>query len=170
MSFIAKGLQVFGALALASVIAVFGYITYSFVSDSDHTNTATKDNVQFVFNWGGLNAKQDYKLLSSFESRRSLNGDHLDHYCIQIADFTPSANEKENWAPISALGSAAQEAVSQAQDSGNAPQCFGRKLGKSPELQTYIWSVTLHGRRVTAYDIILFDAQTKRLLYVSDKT
>jgi uncharacterized membrane protein len=49
MSFIAKGLQVFGALALAAVLAVFGYITYSFVFDSDHTNKATQDGVQFIF-------------------------------------------------------------------------------------------------------------------------
>ena len=165
MSFIAKGFQVFGALALAAILAVFGYITYFFVSD-----TATKDNVQFVFNWGGIKTNQDYKVLSSFESQRSLNGDHLDHYCIQITDFSPSANEKENWASISELNSVAQEAVSQAQTNGKATQCFGRELGKSPELQAYVWSVTLHGRSVTAYDIILFDAQTKRLLYVSDKT
>ena len=170
MSFIAKGLQIFGALALAAVMAVFGYITYSIVFDSDHTNTATQDSIQFVFNWGGLKASQDFKLLNSFESRRSLNGDHLDYYCIQISDFTPSANEKENWAAISTLNGAAQEAVSQAQANGNAPQCFGRELGKSPELQAYVWSITLHGRRVTAYKIILFDAQTNRLLYVSDKT
>lgn len=169
MSFIAKGLQIFGALALAAVIAVFGYVTYSIVFDADHTNTATQDSVQFVFKWGGLNASQDFKLLNSFESRRSLNGDHLDYYCIQISDFTPSANEKENWAAVSAIDSTAQEAVSQAQANGNAPQCFGRELAP-PELQAYVWSVTLHGRRVTAYDIILFDAQTKRLLYVSDKT
>jgi hypothetical protein len=94
----------------------------------------------------------------------------LDYYCIHISDFTTPANEKENWAAISALDSAAQEAFSQAQANGNAPQCFGRELGKSSELQAYVWSVTLHGHRVTAYDIILFDAQTKRLLYVSDKT
>ncbi len=123
-----------------------------------------------MFNWGGLKANQDYHLLNSFESRRSLNGDHLDHYCIQITDFIPSANEKEHWEPISALDRVAQAAVSQAQTNGNAPQCFGREPGKSPELQAYVWSVTFHGRHVTAYDIILFDAQTKRLLYVSDKT
>ena len=100
MSFITKGLQVFGALAFAAVVAVFGYITYIFVSDTDRTNTATKDSVQFVFNWGGININQDYKVLSSFESQRSLTGDHLDHYCIQITDFSPSGNEKENWASI----------------------------------------------------------------------
>lgn len=170
MPFIAKSLQIVGALALAAVIAVFGHITYRIVFDTDHTNTATQDSVQFVFNWGGLQASQDFKLLNSFESRRSMNGDHLDYYCIQISDFTPSANEKENWVAISALNSAAQEAVSQAQANGNAPQCFGRELGNSPELQAYVWSVTIHGRSVTAYDIILFDALTKRLLYVSDKT
>ena len=68
MSLIAKELQVFGALALATVLAVFGYFKYSFVFDSDITNTATHDGVQFVFNWGGLTASQNYKLLSSFES------------------------------------------------------------------------------------------------------
>ena len=170
MPFIAKGLQVFGALALAAVVAVLGYITYIFVTDSDRINTATKDNVQFIFNWGGLKTSQDYKVLNSFESQRSLNGDHLDHYCIQITDFSPSTSQKENWAPISALDSVAKEAISLAQTNGNATQCFGRELGKLPDLQAYVWSVTLHGRSVTAFDIILFDAQTKRLLYVSDKT
>ncbi len=170
MSFIAKGLQAFGALALVVVVAIVGYITYIVVSDSDHTNTATKDDVKFVFNWGGLKPTQEYKVLSSFSSGRSLNGDHLDHYCIQITDFSPSDREKQNWSQVSALGATPQEAALQAQTNGDAEQCFGRKLGKSPELLAYIWSVTIHGHVVTAYDIILFDAQTKRLLYVSDKT
>jgi hypothetical protein len=170
MSFVAKGLQAFGALALAVAVAIIGYVIYIFASNSDQTNTAMKADVLFVLNWGGLKPSQEYKVLSSFISGRSLNGDHLDHYCIQITDFSPSASEKQNWSQVSALGSTAQEAALQAQTNGDAEQCFGRELGKSPELQAYIWSVTIHGHVVTAYDIILFDPQTKRLLYVSDKT
>jgi len=170
MSYLAKGLQIFGALALVALVAVAGYVAYLYVSNSDRTDSATNDGVKFVLNWGGLDANQGYKVLHSFESQRSLTGDHLDHYCIQIADFSPAIEERENWTPLAGLDGWAKEAASRAYASGDAPECFERALAESPELQAYVWSVTAHGRNVEAYDIILFDAQTKRLLYVSDKT
>ncbi|GAA5171286.1 hypothetical protein [Viridibacterium curvum] len=170
MRYIAKGLQIFGALSLAAVIAALGYLTYAIASNVDRENVATKRSVAFVLNWGGLSTSQEYKVLSSFESARSFTGDHLDHYCIQISNFSPSDNEKENWQQVSSLGSPAKEAAIEAQKNGNASECFARDITNSDKTLAYVWSATLHSSRITAYDIILFDPQTKRLLYVSDKT
>jgi hypothetical protein len=168
--YIAKGLQIFGAFSLAAVVIALGYLAYAVASNVDKENVATKRSVEFVLNWGGLKTSQEYEVVSSFQSERSFTGDHLDHYCIQISDFSPRDNEKENWLIVSRLSGPVKEASIAAQQSGNASQCFGRDIANVGELMTYVWSATLSSRHITAYDIIFFDPQTKRLLYVSDKT
>ena len=170
MRYIAKGLQIFGALSLAAIVAALCYLAYAVAFNVDRENVATKRGVEFVLNWGGLKASQEYKVLNSFESARSLTGDHLDYYCIQISDFSPSGNERENWQLVSNMGSPAKEAAINAQQNGNALRCFGHDISSSGKALAYIWSVTLHSRQVTSYDMIFFDPQTKRLLYVSEKT
>lgn len=170
MNHVAKGLRVFGVFALLALAAIAVYILHAFASNSDQTNTASGSDVVFVLNWGGLKSDQEYTVLNSFTSARSLTGDHLDYYCIQITDFSPSGGEKANWMPIPSLDSTAREAVAQALSNGNAEQCFGPGPAHAKELMAYVWSATIHGRYVTAYDVILFDAETRKLLYVSHKT
>jgi hypothetical protein len=168
--YISRSLQIFGALSLAATVAAFAYLTYAVKSNVDRENTATKSGVEFVLNWGGQKTDQKYEVVSSLESARSFTGDHLDYYCIQIADFSPSNNEKENWQLMSSVEKLTKEAVMQAQQNSNASRCFGRDITNSEEIQAHIWSATFHSRRITAYQIIFFDPHTKRLLYVSAKT
>ena len=170
MQCIAKGLQILGALSLAVILVAVGVLGYSVATNGNRINVATKDGVQFVFNWSGLKSNQEYKVLSSFESTRSLTGDHLDYYCIQISDFSPNDNNKENWQPVSSLLNPIKEAAHEAQQVGNASQCFGREIANPDNFLAYVWSATLHSKRITGLNVIFFDPQTKRLLYVGYKT
>lgn len=168
---VAKGLQIFGAVSVAVITVGIGHLIYTVISNVDRKDSATNQSVEFILNWGGLKTSQQFKVLGSFESARSLTGDHLDYYCLQLSDFSPSANEKENWQPLSGLHGPFREAAVRAFDAGNASRCFGRTDSRPPDtIVTYIWSIVLHSRSVTAYDVILFDPSSQRLLYVSDKT
>ena len=170
MAFIAKGLQIFGALALAALLGIIVFLTYSIYSNTDSTRIASKKETQFIFNWSGLNPNQNYKVINSLQSMRSFTGDHLDHFCIEITDFKPDENHRNTWELVSTSNPIVQDAVSKAESFGNASECFGRPAAELKNLQAYVWSIYLHGRNVTAFEIILFDSQTNRLLYVASKT
>jgi hypothetical protein len=171
MAFIAKGLQIFGALALAALLSIIGLFTYSIFLNTDRTNVATKKEAQFIFNSSGLKVDQDYKVLSSFQSERTFTGDYLDHFCLQISDFAPNENHKKSWGLVSTLNRPVQDAVSQAESFGNASECFGRAESELKNIQVHVQSVLLiNGSYPSSFEIILFDAQTNRLLYVGSKT
>ncbi len=170
MRYIAKGLQIFGALSLTALVVALGSLTYSIASNVDRENVATKSSVVFVLNSGGLNPNQEYNVVSSFESERTFTGDHLDHYCIQISDFLPNDYVKEDWQSVASLSGPVKEAAIDAQNAGNAIGCFGRDIKNSDTALVYVWSAYLRSRYISAYEIILFDPQTRRLLYVSHKT
>jgi hypothetical protein len=170
MTFIAKGLQIFGALALAALLAIIGFFAYSVYSNTDRTEIASKKETQFIFNTSGLKADQEYKVLSSFQSARSLNGDHSDHFCLEITAFNPDVTRKTKWKLVSDLSRPEQDAVASAESEIEAAECFKRQKTEFRNLQVYPPSVYLHHGFVTSYEVILFDAQTNRLFYKSYKS
>ncbi len=89
MAFIAKGLLLFGALALAALLALIGFVAYAFYTNTDSTGIASEKATRFVFTNSGLKTDQEHKVISSFESARSLSGDHQDHFCIQLTEVDP---------------------------------------------------------------------------------
>ena len=69
MQCIAKGLQILGALSLAVILVAVGVLGYSVATNGNRINVATKDGVQFVFNWSGLKSNQDTKCLVALSRR-----------------------------------------------------------------------------------------------------
>jgi len=170
MNQFSKALQIVGALSMFVTAIALGYLGYALASNVDRENAATRRSVEFVLNLGGLKAEQEYQVINSFESARSFTGDHLDCYCIQISDFSPSDSEREYWLVISSLDGPVKEAAIDALSSSNASACFGRDVAGGGSLSVYLRSATLRTMRVTAYDMVFFDPNSKRLLYVSTKT
>jgi len=170
MTFVARTLQVVGALSIAIITGVCSYIAYSVATNSDQVDKASSKDVAFVFNRSGLSTTQEFKVLSSFESVRSGTGDHLDRYCIQLSEFKIADPQEKDWSAFSSLDVTAQGVVSEALVAGEAEQCFIGKAIDPAELKTYVWSITIHRRIANAYDVILFDPTTKRLLYVGYKS
>lgn len=170
MTFVAKGLQIFGALALAALLVIVGFFAYSIYSNNDRTEIASKKETQFIFNSSGLKADQEYKVISSFQSARTFTGDHSDHFCLEISAFYPDVNNKTKWKFVPDLSRPEQDAVASAESETEAAECFKRQKTEFRNLQVYPPSVYLHHGYVTSYEVILFDAQTNRLFYKSYKS
>lgn len=168
---IGKALQATGVLAICIFVLAATFFAYELLNNNEKVNRATSEDVRFVLNWGGLNAKQNYKVVSSIESTTSLTGDHLDHYCIQLSETTGASPQKNEWLSPDKLSWPLLEVAANVFEMGKATKCFSAtSLSTLTDATAYFWSTTLHGQRVTAYDAMLIDTKTKRLFYVSLKT
>jgi hypothetical protein len=170
MAYIAKGLQIFGGFALVALLAIIGFFTYSFYSNADRTDIASKNETRFIFTNSGLKTDQEYKVVSSFESARSLSGDHQDHFCIQLTELNLDASRKNFWKLVPEFSRLELDAISRAESGEEAAECFKRTQSEFRNLQANVISVYLFHGSITAYEVILFDAQTNRLFYKSYKS
>jgi len=171
MKWLRVGLEIVGAASLLVGMALVAWIVYG--NSSDKVNKATRKDAQFILNGSGLSTNQDYKIISSYESSRSLTGDHLDYYCIELPKFEVAEWAKEEWQnlpeqnPI--LAAALQLAVNDARQQGG--DCIpSAEEANSTAMKLMFLQVVLHSRQATAADIILYDPQKRRLFYVSFKT
>ena len=81
-------LATIGAISLAAVVALTGYLTYSFtIGNQTEVDHATLDAVRFVLESADISADRLQKVLHSYVSRRSGPGDHLDAYAIQLSSI-----------------------------------------------------------------------------------
>jgi hypothetical protein len=159
-------LQAIGVLAIVAVLAVAAWI---YLPLSGGGRDAT-----FVLNWAGISPAQNWKVISSHASARSLTGDHTDYYCIQLEKFEVKDRDSlQQWRD----GPEANPVLAEAVRFGahwahtQAPSCFpSPERANSKHMKIYIWSATIHDRRPTAADVILFEPSTNRLFYVGYKT
>ena len=168
MKCVAKSLQILGAIFAVLLLCASIYVIYVLAGNRTQTDTITKKEVAFLFAWGGLNGKQNFSVISSVRSQRSLTGDHLDRICLQLTDFKPVPASLALWLPADTLASHEAEAVELALNSGE--ECFGNSQSRPAGLFAYLETITLHTGKVTAYEALLYDPHSKRLLYVSEKT
>jgi hypothetical protein len=97
MKILRTTLQIFGMLFLAAVVAAVGMYFYAFHTSTEKVNQATENQARFVLNWGGLNAKQNYSVVFSHESRNGFLPDHLIYYCLQLSEFPIDEHHREEW-------------------------------------------------------------------------
>jgi hypothetical protein len=121
---------------------------------------------------GGISTNQDFKVIASYESARSFNGDHLDYYCIELPKFEIADYAKLGWHngpekdPL--LAEALKLGINGVRD---RTDCFPAvDEANSEAVQIMFGTVTLHGQWPTAADIILYEQKRNRLYYVSYKT
>jgi hypothetical protein len=88
-------LEIIGAASLLAVVFLGVRIVYG--NSSDRVNKATRKDVQFAPNWGGISTNQDYRIVSSYQSSRSFTGDHLDYFCIELPKFEVAEWAKNQW-------------------------------------------------------------------------
>jgi hypothetical protein len=159
-------LQAVGALAILAVLAAAAWL---FLPLSSKSPDAT-----FVLNWAGISPAQNWKVISSHASPRSLTGDHTDYYCIQLEKFeVKDSHTVQQWRDGPEANPLLAEAVKFGAHWANtqSPSCFpSPDRANSKEMKIYIWSTTIHDRRPTAAEIILFEPSTNRLFYVAYKT
>lgn len=173
VKWIRLGLQTVGALSLLLLAAAAVAVALGIYSGtSEKFNKATRKDSLFILNWGGISTNQDFKVVASYQSPRSLTGDHLDYYCIELPKFEVADAEKNEWQdgpennPL--LAEALELAANDARMHGDCFPAAGQV--NSEAMKIMFVSVTLHDREPTAADIILYDTQNRKLYYVSFKT
>jgi hypothetical protein len=164
------GLEVLGAIFLLGVMGFGAWMLWG--NSSNKFNKASRKDVQFILNWGGLSPNQEYKIISSFESGRTFTGDHLDYYCIELSKFDIAGWAKDEWHdgpetnPL--LSDALQLAVDDAREHGASIPPIEKS--NSSAMKIMFPQVVARNRQATAADIILYDPDKKMLYYVSFKT
>ena len=163
-------LETIGATSILLLVAGTAWFFHN--ATSDKVDAAKRNDVLFIFNSSGVASNQDFRILSSYQSRRSMTGDHLDFYCIELSRFDISDWAKEAWHdgpeadPL--LAEALQLGVNDARQ--HSPCFLPLQEANSEDIKIAFRSVVLHSRQPTAADIILYAPKTKMLYYVSYKT
>jgi hypothetical protein len=164
-------LQIFGMLFLAAVVAAVGMYFYAFHASTEKVNQATENQARFVLNWGGLNAKQNYSVVFSHESRNGFLPDHLIYYCLQLSEFSIDEHHREEWKAGPETNPVFSQAIETAANSVNGKECFTQHgKANSKEVQAFFWSVRTNGRFPSGAQVLLYEPSSRRLLYVDYET
>jgi len=156
---------------LACVLLVF-FLYAHFFRGKTHHNTATANDVRFVFNWTQLGEENIQSVLHSSQSTRSLTGDHVDAYAIQAKAIpTIVLHDARAWTRGDHLSETEKKGVA-------FVTLFTRQFSWFPDEQellsrdiyVYCWSIVFHEKEVTAAKIIFVRPSTNRVFYASVKT
>jgi hypothetical protein len=172
MKWLRLALEVIGASALLAVAIGTIWFIHDMTSTKASIDTAKGKDALFILNWGGIPTNQDFRILSSYRSPRSMTGDHIDAYCIELSKFEVADYAKDQWQNGPEKNPLLAEALQLgADDAHEHARCFpSAKEADSEGMRIMFGSVILHGRQPSAADIILYAPKSKILYYVSYKT
>jgi len=163
-------LEILGILFLIGIVALGGMYFYGF-NDNEKINRANENQVKFVLNWGGLNVKQNYSVISSYEQQNSFLRDHLIYYCLQLSEFGVDSNHQKDWNAGPEANPVFSDVIELAANSGKSNECFTQHAQpNSKEVQVLFWAVRTHGRFPTGAQVLLYETSSRRLLYVDYET
>jgi hypothetical protein len=170
MKWLRIALEVIGVSSLVFVAVGTAWILHH--GTSERIDRAKKKDVLFILNWGGITTNQDFKIIASYESARSLTGDHLDYYCIDLPEFQVADYAKDQWHDGPEKDPVLAEALKLGLDDAR------RKAGCLPSaeeansvaMKILFESVVVRDHWPTAADIILYEPKSGRLYFVSYKT
>jgi hypothetical protein len=170
MKWFRVALELIGGASLLAVVGFGSWLLYN--NSSDRFDKASRKDALFVLNWAGLPTNQNYRVVSSYESRRNFTGDHLDYFCIELPKFQVADWAKDHWhdgpEQDALLADALETALNSAREHGSCVPSASE--ANSPAMKMMFTTVLLHNRYATAADLILYDPQKRMLYYVSYKT
>ncbi len=164
---------VWGVISAGLVCVLLVFFLYAhFFRAGKHHDIATADDVRFVFNWAQLGEENIKNVAHSYESARSMTGDHTDAYAIQ-AKTVPAGvlHDTRLWTR--------GDNLSETEGKGVAfVTLFTRQFPWFPDKQelmsgsiyVYCWSLVFHGKEATATKIIFVRPSTNTVFYASVKT
>lgn len=171
---------IWGGISLLGVIVIAGFITYrQGYGNRPKSDIATPRDVRFVLNWCRLGDERIDKILHSYESSRSLTGDHLVAYAIKIthvdlSELTSITDESQGrWYRGDKLPQFIDAAVDYVSGylGWNEISWFPNENElRSEKIYLYPWSVYYHGVRPTAAQLIFIRPSDKMVFYISGKS
>ncbi len=167
-------LAVWGAISGLLLFVALGLLAYQvyFGNESQH-NIATVNDVRFVLNWPNLGDERITAVLNSYESGRSLTGDHLDAYEIETSGVSVEDLQDPNtWVRGDKLEGVLKkgvELISSFVELDELPWFPDKNALMSDEIYVYSWSVLFHGKRATAAKLIFAKPSENKVFYASVK-
>jgi hypothetical protein len=176
-TFLVRSLLVWGAISLIGLLALAGFIGFNvWHSFGQADDVATFKDVRFVLNGCELGDQRFVKLIHSHVSARSMGGDHLDAYAINISRVSPSElllTEFGGWHRGDQLPKVMEDAVA-----------FAGRFGISSEIPwfpsetdirgeryyVYLERSEYHGTHVSAIDLILIRPSDNMVFYIGLET
>lgn len=174
MKYLKNILAIWGGLVGIALIVGVTYVGYqSTVGNSTANDRVKNDDVRFVLNWCKLGDERIISVLRSYESARSLTGDHVDAYEILTTNI--SIDELQNpevWTRGDELEGVKKEGVKLVSmfPQLNKLKWFPReKMLLSNEFYVYSRSVLFHVDRATAAKLIFVMPSENKVFYASVK-
>jgi len=159
--------------SLIIIIPTLGSMIYSY-NNVKQSNFAKKTDVNFVLNWTGLGAKRIEKVLHSTKSARSLTGDHIDAYEIQISHVSEmELQDPHSWSRGDKINSTYKDAIDFVLGWIEFDKLtWFPKYNEltSDKCYVYSWSIQYHGKYPTSAKMIFIIPSKKLVYYVSAKT
>jgi hypothetical protein len=177
-------LLIWGAISLAGVIVITGWVGYQFTfGNRNKIDFASPHDVRFVLNWCNLGESRTEKVIHSYQSSRSFTGDHLDAYAIKISRVNPeeltatnAANAERTWHRGDQLPALLDDAVCFAAmflgdgETGEIPWFPKERNLRSDQFYVFPQSIYYYGGRTISADLIFVRPADKMLFYFSAKT
>jgi hypothetical protein len=165
---IARGLQILGAISLLALLGLAIWFGYAELRNVDRHNEASARDATFILQQAGLDASQRIEVVSSAESARSLTGDHLDHYCLQLSDIRIAQAEQAHWKVPVDFEKPLHGALGEAFQQGNGAACLSvPSLEAISDIRANVLAASFRSGQLSAFRVLLLDPQKQRLLYVS---
>jgi hypothetical protein len=167
------GLMIWGGVSLLGV-AAFLYFSVG-AGNRDHAEDAKIKDVRFVLNWSGLSPDRIERIVHSYRSARSLQGDHLEAYAIKVSRVEAAellaANQGTdvNWYRGDQLSAVADLAVKFAGSWHELSWFPSEAELRSTRVFVHPWSVTFHGASADAAEIIFVRPDDNMVFFFGGK-
>ncbi len=176
MKYVKNILALVGGAALVFIaIATVSALYYYQWDNVPRHNVKDKQDVRFVLNWSNLGEDRIKSVKHSYTSERSLTGDHIDAYAIEITGV--SIDELENqkyikWMRGDKAEGIFKEAVVLASgfiDLDKLAWFPSKEVLLSKKIYMNSWAIMLHGVHVTQAKLIFAVPSENMIYYVSVK-
>ena len=169
---------VWGGFSLVCAIGLGGFLAYQVTyGNRDKIDTATNHDIRFVLNLCELGEKRIVKVVHSYISSRSLTGDHLDAYAIQIShvELAELTQVKPVFNSGWYRGDQLPEMVKRSVDfvggwHHEIPWFPTQSELESSEIYVYHLSAYFRGSRPTAVELIFVRPRDRMVFYFGGKS
>ncbi len=181
MKYVKNILAFIGGMTLLFVgVATISALYYMSGDHAGDHSIVDKQDVHFVLNWSQLGEDRIKSVKHSYVSERSLTGDHIDAYAIEVTHI--SINELENKNAINSIkwtrgdkveGIFFTDAIRLASGFADLDKLTWfpdiNEL-KSKDIYMNSWAIILHGEQVTSAKLIFAVPSENMIYYVSVST
>jgi hypothetical protein len=163
-------LQVTGALAITALLGLACILAYGF-HDTVNVNQATSNQIRSVLNQASLSDRTQYSVISSYEQRDGFLPDHVVWYCVELSEFAIDTLAVKYWKPGPERNPVFSHALDLAAGMAEQSGCVSdRSMVNSPDATLRFLSLQADDHFPTAAKIFVYNAASRRLLYIDFET